>query len=675
MALPRWPRSLLGLLATTLALIAAVYGAGETGEWRAYGGTNANLKYAPLDQINAKNVQQLRIAWRQSAIPLEIRRGRGALQVPTNHQVTPLMIGVLLYASGGDGSVMALHPATGAVQWAFVPDELAQRTPGKEQAPDSVVPGGRSANRGVAYWTDGSDARVIAIAGRSLFALDAKAGTPIAAFGQNGRVDLTAGYRRPATSFQWTSVPLVVNDRIVVGGVGRSTDGQYLPGDIRAYDVRTGKQLWTFAVVPNPGELGGDTWQKDSFAYSGAAGVWGFFGADDELGYVYLGTETPSSRGGDFWGGRRPGNNLFAESLICLDARTGKRVWHFQAVHHGIWDYDFNAPPTLIEITANGRRVKAIAEVSKQAFVYVLDRATGEPVWPIEERPVAKGSVPGEWYAPTQPFPTKPPAYDQQGATVDDLIDFTPELRSEARAILEQYQYGPLFTPPSVAGGPKKTRGTVQMPGAAGGANWTGAAGDPETGVLYVTSVHAPFIAEMISAKEPDAARGNAPTGPSAAFVEWATRRGAGVTGPWLEGPRGLPIFKPPYGRLVAIDLNAGEIRWTAANGNGPRDHPAIKHLNLPPLGQGGRVSPLVTKTMVFLGEGGNDAVVALPPGGGGKMFRAFDKATGQVIWEMELPAGTTGAPMSYLFEGKQYIVVATGWKDTPGELVALSLP
>jgi quinoprotein glucose dehydrogenase len=296
-------------------------------------------------------------------------------------------------------------------------------------------------------------------------------------------------------------------------------------------------------------------------------------------------------------------------------------------------------------------------------------------VWPIEERPVAKGNVPGEWYAPTQPFPTKPPAYDQQGVTVDDLIDFTPELRQEALAILKQYQYGPLFTPPSVADPAAKTKGTVQMPGAAGGSNWTGAAADPETGMLYVTSAHTPFIAEMISGKDPEANRGNAPTGPSASLMEWSTRRGAAVTGPWLEGPRGLPIFKPPYGRLVAIDLNLGEIRWTAANGNGPRDHPAIRHLDLPPLGQGGRVSPLVTRSMVFLGEGGNSAVVALPPGGGGKMFRAFDKTTGQVIWELELPAGATGAPMSYMYEGKQYIALATGWRDTAGELVALALP
>jgi quinoprotein glucose dehydrogenase len=670
-------RTLTGLMTVAaIAAIVSVHGAiASDGEWRAYGGTNANLKYAPLDQISADNVSQLRVAWRQSAMPLDVRRGRGPVGVPTNYQVTPIMIDGLLYTSAGDGSVLALHPATGDVQWTYVPEELKQRKPGAAPEPDSAIPGGRSANRGVAYWRDDSGARVIAIAGRALVALDAKNGSPIAAFGRNGRVDLTEGFRRAAVSFQWTSVPLIVNDRIVIGGVGRSADGQYLPGDIRAYDVRTGKLLWSFGVVPEPGEFGGNTWQKDSYAYSGAAGVWGFLGADDELGYVYLGTETPSSRGGDFWGGRRPGNNLFAESLICLDSRTGKRVWHFQAVHHGIWDYDFNAPPTLIDITANGRRIKAIAEVSKQAFVYVLDRATGEPVWPIEERPVAQGNVPGEWYAPTQPFPTKPPAYDQQGVAIDDLMDFTPELRQEAVAILKQYQYGPLFTPPSVAGGPAKTKGTVQMPGAAGGSNWTGAAGDPETGMLYVTSAHAPFIAEMISWKDPEAARGNAPIGASAAFVEWATRRGNAVTGPWLEGPRGLPIFKPPYGRLVAIDLNRGEIRWTAANGNGPRDHPAIKHLNLPPLGQGGRVSPLVTRTLVFLGEGGNDAVVALPPFAGGKMFRAFDKSTGRVVWETELSGGTTGAPMSYMFEGKQYIVVATGWKDTPGELVALSLP
>ena len=669
-----WRHLAVAAAAVVACLASAQRGASPSGEWPTYGGSNANLKYGPFDQINPDNVKRLRIAWRQSAMPIEVRRGRGEVAVPTNHQVTPIMIGGLLYASAGDGSVVALHPATGAVQWAYVPDEFTSKA-AKEPQTDSTIPAGRSANRGVAYWVEGDDARVIAIVGRSLVALNARNGVPIASFGRGGQVDLTEGYRRRASSFVWTAVPTIVRDLIVVGGAARSPDGQYLPGDIRAFNVRTGTLAWTFSVVPEPGEFGSDTWQKDSYAFSGAGGVWGFLGADDDLGYLYIATETPSSRGGDFWGGRRPGNNLFAESLICLDARSGKRLWHFQAVHHGIWDYDFNAPPALIDITVDGRRIKAIAEVSKQAFVYVLDRVSGVPVWPIEERPVARGNVPGEWYAPTQPFPTKPPAYDQQGVTVDDLIDFTPELRKEALTMIEQYQYGPLFTPPSVAGGPANTKGTVQMPGAVGGSNWTGAAADPDTGLLYVTSVHAPFIAEMISGKAPDTYRGNAPIGASASLVEWAPRRGAAVTGPWLEGPRGLPIFKPPYGRLVAIDLNAGTIRWTAANGNGPRDHPAIKHLNLPPLGQGGRASPLVTKTMVFLGEGGNNAVVGLPPGGGGKMFRAFDKATGQVIWEMELPGGTTGAPMTYQYEGKQYIVVATGWKDTAGELVALSLP
>jgi quinoprotein glucose dehydrogenase len=669
----------LTLASSTLAtptLQIAVRGASERGgEWRGYAGSNAGLKYAPLDQINKDNVKNLRIAWRQSAMPLEVRRGRKTVAVPTNYQVTPLMVDGVLYVSAGDGSVAALNPATGGVVWTYVPPELLKAAPATNDEPAGELLAGRSANRGVAYWSEEKDARIIALTGRSLIALNAKTGALVADFGSGGVVDVTKGYRRPAASMRWTSVPVVVNDVIVIGGVPTAPDGNFMPGDIRGFDVRSGKQVWAFNVIPEFGEFGNDTWLKDSYAYSGAAGVWGLISADDELGYVYVATETPSSRGGDFWGGQRPGNNLFAESLVCLNARTGKRVWHFQAVHHGIWDYDFNAQPNLIDITVDGRRIKAIAEVSKQAFVYVLDRVTGQPVWPIEERPVPRGDTPGEWYASTQPFPTKPPPYDQQGVRIDDLIDFTPELREEAIKILSQYRYGSLFTPPSVAGGPSGTKGTVQMPGAAGGSNWTGAGADPETGILYVTSVHAPFIAEMIKAQDPEASRVNHPTGAAAASVEWTTRSGNAVTGPWLEGPRGLPIFKPPYGRLVAIDLNKGDILWTAANGNGPRDHPAIKHLNLPPLGQGGRASPLVTKTMVFLGEGGNNAVVALPPSGGGKMFRAYDKSTGRVLWEMELPGGTTGAPMTYMFGGRQYIVVATGWKGAASELVALALP
>ena len=664
------------IIAVTLVLAAAMTIATRSateppGEWRSYAATNAGAKYAPLDQINKDTVKDLRIAWRQSSMPQEVRRGRGTVAVPTNYQVTPLMVGGMLFTSSGDGSVVALRPDTGAVIWAYVPPDLVKAETKNDPPGEMLV--GRSANRGVAYWAAGDDSRVIAISGQSLIALNAKTGVPADGFGNSGTVDLTKGYRRPAASMRWTSVPLVVGNVIVVGGLPTAPDGNFMPGDVRGYDARTGKQVWTFNVIPEFGDVGNDTWLKDSYAYSGGAGVWGLMSADDELGLVYVATETPTSRGGDFWGGQRPGANLFAESLVCLDARTGQRKWHFQAVHHGIWDYDFNAQPNLVDVTVDGRRIKAIAEVSKQAFVYVLDRVTGQPVWPIVERPVPPGNTPGECYSPTQPFPTRPPAYDQQGAKIEDLIDFTPELRQEAIKIISQYRFGGLFTPPTIADG--KTKGTVQMPGAAGGANWTGAGLDPETGTLYVTSVHAPFVAEMVKAKDPEAGSVNHPRGAAANDIEWTARRGAAVTGPWLEGPQGLPIFKPPYGRLVAIDLNRGEIKWTVANGDGPRNHPAIKHLNLPPLGRGGRVSPLVTKTLLFLGEGGNNAVVALPPGGGGKMFRAYDKATGKVVWETALTAGTTGAPMTYLYGGKQYIVVATGWKDVASELVALALP
>ncbi len=646
---------------------------GPPGEWRAYAGSNASAKYSPLDQVNKDNVRNLKIAWRQSAVPMEVRRGRGRISLATNYQVTPLMVGGRLYASTGDGSIVALDPATGAVLWSHVPSEL--RPAGDASEATREVVGGRSANRGVAYWADGEDARIIAITRNSLIALDARTGAPVNAFGSSGVVDLTKGYRQAAASTRWNSVPTVVKNVIVVGGTANGGDGQAVPGDIHGYDVRTGNKLWTFKVIPERGEFGSDSWLENSASYAANGGVWGLMSADDELGYLYIATETPSAKGGDFWGGKRPGNNLFAESLVCIDAATGKRVWHFQGIHHGIWDYDFNAAPNLVDITVDGRRIKAIAEVSKQAFVYVLDRVTGKPVWPIVERPVPKGDTPGEWYSPTEPIPTKPPAYDQQGVTIDDLIDFTPELRQEAVQILRKYRYGPLFTPPSVASETDGTKGAVQMPGAAGGSNWTGAGVDPETGIMYVTSVHSPYIAELVKGSDPQAANANGPTGAAGDSVEWTVRRGAAVIGPWLEGPQGLPIFKPPYGRLVAIDLNKGSIVWMAANGNGPRDHPAIKHLNLPPLGQGGRVSPLVTRTMVFLGEGGNNAVVALPPGGGGKMFRAYDKATGAVLWEMELPGGTTGAPMTYMVNGKQYIVVAIGWKDMASELVALALP
>ena len=669
------PMGLLVALVAALAVSAPsgvrlVAQSSGSADWRAYAGTNGGAKYSPLDQINKNTVRNLRIVWRQSATPVEARRGVNA-PAPTNYQHTPLMVGGLLYMSAGNGTVVALDATTGKVVWSEASPQPPAPTPrgnvirhDEPGQPGVIVVSGRAAaSRGLAYWTGGGDARVITVIGQSLVALNAKTGQRYPDFGSGGYVDLTKGLDRPVEGYRWGGPPLVVGDVIVVGGI-MTAGGLSQPGDVRGYNVRTGALLWTFHTIPRSGEFGHDTWLNGSSENAGASGVWTGMTADDELGYVYLPTESAASQAqdGDFYGGRRPGSGLFENSLVCLDAKTGKRVWHFQLVHHGLWDWDVPAAPTLLDIMVDGRRIKAVAQVTKQGFVYTFDRVTGAPVWPIEERAVPSGNVPGEWYSPTQPYPTKPPAYEPQDVTAEELVDFTPELRQEALKIIGQYKYGSLFMPPSVADSrPGGTKGTIQRMGTVS-TTWNGAGVDPETGILYVPSVQNPGIIEMVKSTD--------------ARNDWITNPLTLAYGPYLEGPRGLPTpFKPPYGRFTAIDMNKGTILWSVANGIGPRDHPAIKHLKLPPLGQGGRASPLVTKTMVFLGEGGNDGVAGLPPGGGGKMFRAYDKASGKVLWEMELPGGTTGEPMTYMVNGKQYIVVAVGWKDTPGELIALALP
>jgi quinoprotein glucose dehydrogenase len=370
---------------------------------------------------------------------------------------------------------------------------------------------------------------------------------------------------------------------------------------------------------------------------------------------VYLPFGTPTD---DFYGGHRPGANLFAETIMAIDAKTGKRVWHFQTLHHGLWDYDLPAAPILGDIRVNGRTVKALVQVTKQAYTFVLDRTNGKPIFPIEERPVPKGEVPGEWYSPTQPIPTKPPAFDQQGVSDKDLLDYTPELKAEAKKIVDQFNYGPVYTPPEVVGTPKGKNGTIYLPGTNGGADWGGAAFDPETGILYIPSTHMPDIVGLVKSENPES---NMP---------WVKR-----AAPKMLGPQGLPDpFKPPYARLTAIDLNKGEILWQVANGDGLKNHPAFKGLNLPPIGTPGRNAAIVTKTLVFMGEG-SDSGVGVPMGFGGKMFRAFDKKTGKIVWEMELPAGVSNSPMTYMVNGKQYILVAVSGRQFPGEYVALAIP
>ena len=666
MSKPKVARALVIVVTAVVGVLSSLAAvpnaAGQTGEWRAYAADKAGSKYSPLDQIDAESVHDLRVVWRQSTIPESTREGN-TMRAPGASQNTPLMAGGLLYISTALGMVTALDATTGEVVWFDAPPAREGQARG-------------FATRGVAYWADGSgdgtsnDARVLAVLGSRLVSLDAKTGERDPDFGDGGEVDLVQGYDdRVVESFRWRSAPLVVNDVVVIGSaIGDIINAtmpalkEMPPGDVRGFDVRTGEQLWIFHTIAREGEPGNETWltglneDRASWEYTGNTNMWASPSADEELGYVYLPLSTPT---GDYYGGHRPGDNLFAESLVCLDARTGERIWHFQAVHHGLWDYDFPAAPTLMDITVDGRDIKAVAITSKQANTYVFDRVTGEPVWPIEERPVQQGNVPGEWYAATQPFPTKPPAYDQQGVTINDLLDFTPELREEALAILDDYVWGPFFTPPTLIDDrPGGTQGSLVVPGLVGGTDWNGAGVDPETGILYVPSVHSGTVVGLARSENPRS------------DVDWVMKGARHI-----PGPRGLPLFKPPYGRLVAIDLNQGDILWTVANGDGPRDHPAIRHLNLPPLGQGGRVAPLVTKTLVFLGEGANIGAAFLPPGSGGKMFRAYDKTTGAVVWEMALPGGTTAAPISYSVDGTQYIVVTVGWDDMESEYVALALP
>ncbi|HIC57953.1 MAG TPA: pyrroloquinoline quinone-dependent dehydrogenase, partial [Acidobacteria bacterium] len=558
-------------------------------EWSSYASDVAGSKYLPLEQINQRTVSDLAIAWRQPVIPDAIRDG-STVRGPVAAQNTPLMAGGLLYVSTGLGTVAALDPSTGDVVW----------------NDDVPVFSGNDSNRrarqtrGVAYWTDGEEARVLAARGPKLVALNARTGERVPDFGTDGEVDLRDGLIRDFPDYYYLSAPLVVNDIVIVGSFVPDILNNQMPamkesprGDVRAYDVRTGELRWTFYTIPRDGEFGLDTWGIDpdsdqpSWVYSGNTNMWAHPTADPELGYVYLPLSTPSS---DYYGGHRPGDNLFAESLVCVDIETGERVWHFQAVHHGVWDYDFASSANLIDINVDGRLIKAVAIVSKQAFTYVFDRVTGEPVWPIEERSVPQSDVLGERLAATQPFPTKPPPFDLQGVTLDSLIDFTPGLRVEALEILDQFVWGPIFAPPTLIDQrPGGKQGTVLSPGTAGGASWSGAGIDPETGILYVPSAYSQNIIGLTPSEHPRS------------DVRFAREKYTSA-----PGPQGLSFFKPPYGRVTAIDLNTGDIVWQKPNGEGPRDHPAIRHLDLPWLGQGGRASVLVTPDLLFLGEGAN---------------------------------------------------------------------
>jgi quinoprotein glucose dehydrogenase len=612
--------------------------------WWAYAGDNRATRYSPLDRIDRGNVSGLRVAWQWSSPDEAIAAANPDVAVG-EFQATPIHVNGVLYLSTAMSQVVALDARTGATVWVHDPGTWKVKRPTTKGF----------MTRGVAWWTDGREQRLFFATGDArLLALDARTGQRIAGFGESGEVNLkVVGLERPIVGsselYGQTSPPLVCSDVVVVGSYisDRTRTGAAPPGDVRGFDARTGALRWVFHTIPRPGEPGHDTWENGSWSSMGNTNVWAPMSADDELGYVYLPVSTPTH---NFSGVDRPGAGLFGESLVCLEAATGRLVWHFQIVHHGIWDYDPPCAPVLVDIEVGGRRVAAVVQATKQGFCFVFDRRTGEPVWPIEERPVPQSKLPGEKTWPTQPFPTRPPPFDRQGVIVDDVLDFTPELRREGLAILEGYDYGPLYTPIG-------ERPTILMPGWVGGANWKGVAFDPETAILYVPSQTLPLAFGAGSAAAVAGARD---------AEQALADGGAGL----VTGPDGLPLFKPPYNRLTAIDLGRGELSWTAPLGDGPRRHPRIAHLDLGPLGGGGRADAMVTKTLVISFD-------AAGRGSGGEMsyMRAFDKRSGEQVAAVEIPERAVGAAMTYEIDGRQYIAYASGYRRWSHRLYALALP
>ena len=677
----------LVMLAITLLAASAVQAQWEVteaqalGEWTTYGGNLASHRYSPLDQINADNFQDLEIAWSLKTDFLGPR--------PDGlYSSTPLYVNGVLYTTAGQRrSVIALDPATGELLWMHREDEGERGSSAARQG----------AGRGLSWWssTDGSEEYIIYVTpGYRMIALDAKTGNPVSSFGDNGVVDLKLNFDQDIdlvdSNIGLNATPLVVNDVVVVGAAHRPAGNMESTWDtrgyVRGYDVRTGERLWIFHTIPLPGEFGYDTWEDGTADQNGNAGVWSQLSADPELGLVYLPVEMAAA---DYNGFNRPGDGLFGEALVAVDVRTGERHWHYQTIHHGLWDWDLPCAPILFDMEMDGQVIKALAQPTKSAFLFVLNRETGEPIWPIEERPVPQSESPYELTSPTQPFPTWPEPFDRQGMSRDDLNDLTPALRAEAEQVIEQYAMGPLFTPPAVEreGGPI---GTLMLPADVGGANWPGGSFDPETNRLYIHSHTAVFTLRNIPADlepfnpGPDGEMANRPPAPPPGLgprpgglgAPGGLRRRFGI---FLQGS--IPLIKPPYDRITAYDMNTGEMLWQKAHGtteDAIRNNPALAGVeDIDRLGSYGRIfiGTLTTGSLVIAGEGAthtneNGETVAL--------LRAYDKATGEdVPGRVEMPARQTGSPMTYMHDGKQYIVLAVSHSgaNAGGELIAYALP
>lgn len=674
--------AILLLLITALCSSSSIAQSGAAnGEWPTYGGDLGHTRYSGLSQINADNFSDLEVAWRFKTDNL-------GPEPEYRFQATPLMVNGTIYSTGGSRrAVVALDAATGELRWVYSLDEGGRA----EAAPR------RLSGRGLALWQQGEETRIIYVTpGYRMIALDADTGRPIASFGNNGVVDLKQGLDQQVdpidSDIGLHATPIVANDVVIVGAAhrtgGNAPSRENVKGFVRGYNVRTGERLWIFHTVPRPGEYGFESWEDDSASYTGNTGVWAQISVDLELNTVYLPVEAAT---GDYYGAYRPGDNLFAETLLAVDLHTGERKWHFQLVHHGIWDQDIPCAPILADVIIDGELRKIVAQPTKQAFLYVFDRVTGVPIWPIQEQPVPQGDVPGEWYSTTQPFPTKPPAYDRQGITENDLIDFTPELKAEALEIASWHKLGPLFTPPVVSNidGPL---GTLMAPSNAGGTNWPGGSFDPETGILYVSSnstvgrlgLVPPFPGQSDMAY----IQGSALSGPRTSGGA-GSAAGGGRTE--FEGDRsrtqstrsaaprsllvdGLPLLKPPYGVISAIDLRSGEIAWQIPHGQTPdriANHPALNGLDIPRTGQSASVGTLVTKTLLIAGEA---QLTTDQDGNRRAMLRAYDKMSGEEVGAIPLPAPQTGSPMTYLLNGQQYLLVAVSGSGYSGALISYKL-
>lgn len=654
------------------------------GEWPTYGGDLGHTRYSALDQIDSSNFSELEVAWTFDAANF-------GPSPEYRYQSTPLMInGRVFTTAGSRRAVVSLDAKTGEILWMHSLDEGERG----EYAPRQL------SGRGLAYWVseDGSEERVIYVTpGYRMIALDAVTGNPVASFGDNGIVDLKQDADQQIDLITGEiglhSTPIVAKDVVIVGAAhrtgGNPKSRENVKGYVRGFNVHTGERLWIFHTIPLPGEYGNESWLNESSAYTGNTGVWAQISVDLDLETVYLPVEAAT---GDYYGAYRPGDNLFSESLVAVDLNTGERKWHYQLVHHGIWDHDIPCAPILADVVIDGQLRKIVAQPTKQAFLYVFDRVSGEPIWPIEERGVELGDVPGEWYSPTQPHPTKPPPYDRQGVLEEDLIDFTPELRAKGIEVASWHKMGPIFTPPVVSSidGPL---GTLMAPATGGGTNWPGGAYDPENNMVYVVSNSSvtslavvppyPGQSDMAyiqgSALSGPRTSGGAGSSAGGGRTEFDAAQRARPTSSRGTPPRNLlvdrlPLLKPPYGRLTAIDLRQGEIAWQVPHGQTPdriANHPALAGLDIPRTGQGASVGTLVTKTLVVAGEA---ELTSDENGTRRAMLRAYDKSSGVEVGAVELPAPQTGSPMTYMIDEEQYIVIAVSGSGVSGRLVAFKL-